>query len=418
MTMELNLYRDRTSIAGLPHHLQQAMKECGVIQEGDMNVTFCGAVITNQGVSVFVPRNASLPDAEAKTSVRVAARVIKAIRRYTQERSSMINALDSGEHLLGKHSLDIITGLIEDYCANGLYSQRLAKRVINSGKVNWSRTIAKQPPFPTKGGPIYLDIHGSMRRSFSDCEVARIQAEIIQELDATYAWMVTGTDSSLSQNLAGIASPKGSVTAKIKIIELELTRAFSDRDIRLLKLLHSYLKTTHGAAPTTSVIGVRHFHGMWEHMVDSALKWNFPINKLLPVPAYKFSSGKLIPAPKKGQRTDTVLRLPNRNEFAVVDAKYYGAQGLDSAPGWPDLVKQFFYAKALSVYCPNAEVKNAFVFPGQGPLTHVHMKNLETGQTVDIEYPPIKCVYIDPLELIELYLAGQKSDWLTEVIMS
>ncbi len=90
-----------------------------------------------------------------------------------------------------------------------------------------------------------------------------------------------------------------------------------------------------------------------------------------------------------------------------MDTKYYGAQGLESAPGWPDLVKQFFYAKALSVYCPGAKVKNAFVFSGQGPLTYVHMKNRETEQTEDIKYPPIKCVYIDPLELIKLYLAGR-----------
>lgn len=418
MIMELSLYRDRAFIAGLPHDLQHAMKESGVIQEGDINVTFCGAVVTNQGISVFVPRNASLPDAGINATLSVAARVIKAIRRYTQERSSMVNALDSGEHLLGKQSLDVITGLVEDYCANGLYSQRLAERVMNSGKPNWSRTITRQPPFPTKGGPIYLDIHGSRRRNFSDCEVARIQAEIIQELDAKYAWMVTGTDSAISKELTGMVPPKGNVTAKLKAIELELTRAFSDRDVHLLKLLRSYLKTTHGTAPTATVIGIRHFHGMWEHMVDSALKWNFPVNKLLPVPAYKFSSGKLIQAPNKGQRTDTVLRVPNSNDFAVVDAKYYGAQGLESAPGWSDLVKQFFYAKALSVYRPDAEVRNAFVFPGQGPLTYVHMKNRETGKTEDAEYPPIKCAYIDPLELLDLYLTGQKSDWLTELIMT
>lgn len=417
MKAELSFYKDRTSISSLPYYLQQVMRQSGIIQNDDVNVTFCGSVITKQGISVFFPRNSSLPANSTKASFRLAAQYIKAIRRYTQERSSKIDSFDGGEHLFGNQSLDLIIRLIEDYCANGLYSQRLTERVVNSGRPDWNRTISKQTPFPTRGGPIYLDIHGSKRRYTSDCEIARIQAEIIQELDASYAWIVTGSDVPISQSTKGMAPSKGSNLSKLKEIELELTRAFSDRDIHLLKLIRNYLKTAHGTATSNCVIGIRYFHGMWEHIIDETLQWNFPVNKLLPVPAYRFSSEKLVEAAKKGQRTDTVLRIPNSNQFAVVDAKYYGAQGLDSAPGWPDIVKQFFYAKALSVYCPDAEVKNAFVFPGNGPLTHVHMKNRKTGQTEDFEFPPIQCIYVDPIELIKCYMTGQKAIQLSETIM-
>ena len=71
-----------------------------------------------------------------------------------------------------------------------------------------------------------------------------------------------------------------------------------------------------------------------------------------------------------------------RIDLTVVDAKYYRAQGLDSAPGWPDLVKQFFYARALKAYCPEPTVNNAFVFPGQGPLKSAHMHNRDSKEMI------------------------------------
>ncbi|WP_211298258.1 hypothetical protein, partial [Photobacterium phosphoreum] len=36
----------------------------------------------------------------------------------------------------------------EYFCSNGLYSRRLSKRVLNTGKPDWKRTISSQDPFP------------------------------------------------------------------------------------------------------------------------------------------------------------------------------------------------------------------------------------------------------------------------------
>ncbi|MGR5321155.1 LlaJI family restriction endonuclease [Vibrio sp. DNB22_19_1] len=417
MAIELNLHTDRELIALLPEYLKKSLSDNNLIQSGDSKVSFCGIVMTQRGINIFFPRNSALPDVGSKSCFRLSALFIKAIRRYTQERASMIQSFDNGEGWHGQHKLSAISDLLEDYCANGLYSQRLAEQVINSGKPDWKRTISRQMPFPGMGGPVYLDIHGSKRRYISDCEVARIHAHVIRELDLTYAWMITGSDASIAQDIQTVPVPKGDLTQQVRVIDLELDRVFSDRDVRLLKLLRDYLKSSHGREKADSVIGVRYFHGMWEHMLDSVLKWNFPVNKLLPVPAYRFIDGDLKVAANKGQRTDTVLRLPSSDQFAVVDAKYYGAQGLGSAPGWPDLVKQFFYAKALSVYCPTASVSNAFIFPGKGPLESVHMLNRESNTIEDTAYPPIKCIYMDPIELIEKYATGKKAHELSELVM-
>lgn len=418
MSIEFKLFTDRVPVSQLPEPLCSHMKHRGIIQKDDINVSFCGLFMSHRSIAIFFPRNSKMPNALTKQCFKQASTLLKAILRYTKERSSMIFAQDEGTSSSGIHRFAIISELLEDYCANGLYCRRFSKRVINSGKPDWKRTISRQTPFPGKGGPVYLDIHGSKRSYVSVCEVARIHAEVIRELDSCYGWLVTGSTASIAKDIKNVPIAKGSLFEKLRVLELELYCTFSDRDIRLLGLLQDYLKVLYGEDNSSCVIGLRYFHGMWEHMLDSVLKWNFPINRLLPVPAYRFENGDIKLAAKKGQRTDTVLRFPNSDKFAVVDAKYYGAQNLEGAPGWSDLVKQFFYAKALMVYQPEAKVCNVFIFPGKGPLKSVHMKNRVTGILEDIAYPPIECIYTEPLELLNMYVRDQKAEDLSKLVMS
>lgn len=416
MPCELHHYSDRVPVSLLPVSLRQQMRSLYLLSSDEVRVSFCGVVMAEDGAHVFLPRNAAVPEKGSRAGYRVASSLMKAIRRYSEDRSSKLNAFDEGDGSIGSHRLGLISDLLEDYCNNGLYSRRLSERVMNTGKSDWRRTISRQVPFPGKGGPVYLDVHGTRRRYLSDCEISRIHAAVIRELDSAYGWMVTGSETSVALDILNVPQPKGKITSQLQAIDSELVSVFSERDIRLLKLLSEYLRCEHGREISSAVIGMRHFHGMWEHMLDKSLLWNFPVNKLLSVPAYRFDDGSLNVAASKGQRTDTVLRLPDSTSFAVVDAKYYGAQGLGSAPGWPDIVKQFFYAKALQVYCPQGVVHNAFVFPGSGPLTSVHMLNRETKSVKDVDYPPITCLYQDPIELIEYFVKGKKLDVLSRQI--
>lgn len=110
------------------------------------------------------------------------------------------------------------------------------------------------------------------------------------------------------------------------------------------------------------------------------------------------------------------------NRFAVVDAKYYEASSPAYAPGWSDLVKQFFYHDAISILeGKHASVSNHFIFPGRGKqLKAAHVaereKKIESRQDCLQEYSTIYCHYQDPIELIEAYVNGEKLRKLTEDI--
>ncbi len=418
MVCKLHFYTDRALLSSVPSGVRSHLRSRHLATGEGSRANFCGVITTENGAHIFFPRNTELPEHGSREGYRLASFIMRAIRRYTADKTSMEYADDEGHEEVNGHRLGLIHDLLDDFYQNGLYSRRLSERVINTGKPDWKRTLCRHMPFPGSGGPIYLNIEGVRRRYVSGCEIARIHAMVIRELDEAFGWIISGSDRSISSDICAVPVPKGNTGTWKASVEKELSQTYSDRDIRLLEMLSEFLIDRRGDSSNNAVIGIRHFHGMWEHMLDRSLQWNFPVNRLLSVPAYRLDDGQLVAAPSKGQRTDTVLHREGSKLFAVVDAKYYGAKGIGSAPGWPDLVKQFFYAKALSVYKPGARINNVFVFPGSGPLRSVHMIERSNKALQDEHYPPIKCTYVDPVVLMEHYVKGTKMKDLSEELLS
>lgn len=410
-----DFYLDRQSVASLPDELVEELRGYGLIKADENVVSFSGVLFGCSGVSVFFPRNTDTGTIESSEKLRYSSLLMKGIRRYLEDTS---NDNLGGDGAFGGLALQLIMSLLEDYCAYGLYSQRLRETVKNTGKPDWKKTIASEAAFSGAGRPVYLDIWGARRRYVSDCPVARIHADVIRELDQSFSWVITGSSESLGTGLEAIPPFYTDVDTKISLLKRELNKVYSERDIRLINLLIKYINHSNDKQ-LGQLMGLRHFHHMWEKMLDSSLKWVFPVNKLLAVPAYRYTDGSLIPAASKAQRTDTVLKSPDEKKFVVVDAKYYGAQAIGSAPGWGDIVKQFFYAKALRVYSGDAVIGNAFVFPGDGPLKTVHMVDRgDRAVQLDSDYPPINCFYVNPIELIEHYVSSRKLAKLSDDLMS
>jgi len=411
MLNNFQLFTDRAYVSSLPDGLRSHMKRQGLISASDIKIHFCGVVTYLNGIAVFMPRNTDLTGIEK--SKPAAASLVFAMSRYFRERGTEIYSCELGEGAYGDAQLGLFLALLEDYSLNGLYSLRVTERTVNIGKTDWRRTINRSRSFPGKGGPVYIDMFGSRRRYLSACETAQIHARVIRELDSVLGWAITGDDSLIDETLLRTPLPVGGTEYQITVLESAFNSAYSDRDIFLIGSLLNYLRNKRGNDLSDQVIGLRHFHGMWEHMLDNCLKWTRSVNQYIAVPVYRIK-GVYQAAARKGQRTDTVLKHPKNNVFTVVDAKYYEASGLNSSPGWPDLVKQFYYAKALKQVHEEAIVLNAFIFPGkEGPVESAHMAERGKGEVIEDdlledEYPSIRCIYQDPLELLECYVKGRK----------
>lgn len=419
---KLHLFEDRQSIVkAMPKKLVQNLNKQGLLYGNGQKVMFCGLINFDDQIAVFLPRNSDYVEVDESSTKKVCATLLKALKRYLDDKDNAISAdelVDEGIH--GQEYLGLIFALFEDYFNNGLFTRRVSERKVNSGKVDWNRTIKQSIPYMSGDSSVYLELAGSIKRVYSNCETAKIHAEVLRNLDQKVGWLINDDDGAITKQLIDVPVSLMDNDTKIYHLNNELTRAYSDRDIYLIKQLISYLKLESMSQKSDFSIGIKKFEGMWEHMLSKTLKNVFPINKKLAKPVYKIN-GELKLASRKGQRTDIVLRDPETGGFTVIDAKYYCAKSLETAPGWPDLVKQFFYAKAVGSIYPDDNVSNMFIFPGKnGPIESAHMAEPSRRDIQEedllVDYADINCLYQCPLNILDLYNKNKKKDFKNAVV--
>ena len=414
-------YYDRSEISQLPETIRRAMKERGLFAEEEKTVHYCGVISCEDTVAVFLPRNSKGPEEEDGYFL------LKALQRYYQGRDRASGVLEGSEdELIGTESLTLMLEIAGDYLTNGLYVRRKKRRTINRGKTDWRRTIARHSPFPSAQSPVYLDLETSRNQYVSDCETSRIHATIIRQIKSQYGTLIFGQRLAPDSRLDMLPAPSGDTDSQLVHLDRELSGTFSERDIRLIRLLKKYLERKRATGSSDLLIGTRKFHNVWEGMIDSCLPGKRAINKKLPVPYY-LTGSFYEELPRKGQRTDTVIVDDEKSWWAVVDAKYYGATSAGNAPGWHDIVKQLFYEKAVAglTEVKDARVSLHFIFPGRkGSLTEAVIGERNQGRVEESqiararegseeeskEYSPIYCHYCEPLNLVRYYCENKTLD--------
>lgn len=409
-SFEFTIYNDRFLCTCLPEKLHQSMKQKGLIPHDSLHVHFCGLITYQNQVAVFLPRNSETNQELNKTEkIERARNMLKAIQRYKMTADTTTETADQGSDVIGNDSLALISELLDDYIANGLYARRTEEHLLNQGRTNWKRTINQMMPFVNSNNVFYPEIIGTRKQIDHDSDITKIHAQVIKDICAKAGWIAFENPENTIQELNDYLKVQHLNQFKIELLNRELNVSYSDRDIILLKNLIQYLRNTSGSEQTDLVIGIRESHGFWENMLDSCLMYKESINHRMTAPLYKIN-GKYVLASSKGHRTDTVLKHPEKKKFIITDAKYYGAHNIQSSPKLQDIVKQFYYAKAMQILEEDAEILNVFIFPGKsGQIESVHMakkgikKEYTDADCLNLDYPPIKCLYQDPIELVKCY---------------
>lgn len=404
--MSIVLHEDRCAVSALPPAVCQALEAEKVLLPEQGRLDFCGMVMQADRTDIFLPRNSgNVPDSAAKSE---GAALMRAIHKYAQKRDRTTFSDGAAERILGNSFLSLAFTLLTDFSEHGLYVRRTSQQKINSGKTDWKKTLGRLPGYPAANSMIYPDTVGRKTTPHHDDDISRIHAAVIRQVNQRAGWIVFDRSSTIEAELVSVNPPAGDLHTWKALVKRELVTRYADREIRLMKSLLAWLEQETGASNCSLVVGINKFHGMWEHMIDTCMLNKFDINHKLAKPSYLINGAYQV-AVQKGGRTDTVLSDADNRVFAIIDAKYYGADNLANLPGWPDIVKQFFYAHALKDIYPDAAINNTFIFPGSGgPVESVHLQAPETGIRLDQDYPPIQCRYLSPLVLIEHYNTGKK----------
>lgn len=398
------------AVTGLPENLRTHITSAGLVtNDSQQRVSFCGLIIHEHTLNIFLPRSSSMAGATLERKQQLASRLMQTIDRYGRRSSTAVKTADEGEGRQGLTQLGLIISLLDDYRNNGLYSRRQNLHTRNSGRINWSRTINKSLPYPDhKNNPVYLDLHGRHSRYLSNTEVSRIHAAIIRQTARKYGWIINEHVPLLEAELKNVPQPAGNQDYQLALLRQELSLTYSERDILLLRQLIEYLEAQHGSHPGHFIAGLTRFHHAWEHMLGQVLHGVININSQLPIPVYVHEDGRVENA--AGMRTDIVLKNSENKSLTIVDAKYYAATTVSNSPSWSDIVKQLFYAKALEDIYPDYKMKNIFIFPGNIPaFKQIRMQSRHSEKScLDDQFPPIICLYICPLKIIDLFSIQKK----------
>lgn len=401
------LINDRIELKNLPEDIQSILRHRGLLTSGGEKVSFCGLLQSADKNYVFLPRAMKLEHSSLPC-------LFSAIRKYSRHTANLIDSRDEGQSLHGNSELLLINEILTDYRQNGIYTRRTRLTSVDRGKPNWSKTIKNFAPFFGRKGPVYLNYIGSSSLNQQNSEVSRIHAYIVKQLEVRFAEILFGASFYKDD---GLPSPQRlDESYLISTLTSELQRLYSDRDIRLISALIRYVQRLYGPAQSSLLIGIKGFHSLWEHMLRFTISGAIEINAKFSIPTYLTIDGEHLEAPNKGQRTDIIVYNEESNIYGVIDAKYYQAEDLKSAPGWSDLLKQFFYAKAVKSLYPDSTVKNYFIFPGQkGVFRLAYMKQRQTRNS-DKLYPEIHCLYVDPQEVIEAFIEDSVLEALSKQV--
>ncbi|MBA6289484.1 LlaJI family restriction endonuclease [Colwellia sp. MB3u-4] len=414
--LAFKLLEDRGTVSGLDDNTIASFQRLGLIVKKNKieRIHFCGAVVINRNVFIFLPRNSlSAKRLQSYNTHQIASLIIHTLNKYhtlsANILSSNYQAEDGAE---GLSTLSSIIWLLNDYVTYGLYTTQKRYRNINSGKINWKRTISKETPFLNDDNvPVYLRLHSERLRFGESSIISMIHSEIIQTLDLNFSWLITGDPSiRMALDLNNFVSTYDDQT-KIHFLKSELNNIYADRDIKLIQALILYLEQRMEAKEGEILIGVKFFENVWEEMLRATIPYVRDVNELLPKPAY-YLKNEIKPSLGRGMLTDIVSILDKR--ISLIDAKYYKAETINDSPRWSDLVKQFFYAKALKQVFPNYSIANWFIFPGgvpkidEGPISKVAVINMKDHTPIADEFPPIGCSYFCPIDVMVRYKDSNK----------
>jgi hypothetical protein len=405
---QIHLHLDRSYKQTIPDHLKSEIAfQGGDVDPDKARIAFCGFIFKGKDTYVFMPRGSTLKQ-DGLGDIEMARLLFQCLTKYCRANESFLQK-DGRSTVVGNPQiLPLIVEILNDYKVNGIYtSENSFNRKGFQGKTDWKKTIGTVDPHVDDDEIIYPHFINKFTNSYYSNEVTKIHYSILEAIQERFGWLLSDT-----QKISFNTSKRiGNRSADVGLIKAELRGVFNDAKIHTLKNLIQFLEDDFNTGNNESVsYGFSDFQYVWEHMLRNVLSPTHAFSDM-PIPAYLESSGREIKVGQKGQRVDIFLYEPINKEACVIDAKYYDGSSVDRAPGWPDLVKQFFYAKSLTAGNLKHEVssvKNYFIFPGLSRDSSPEMAYVtdSTGR-LDSEFPPIKCLHVSPELIITSYVSSK-----------
>ncbi|USK29916.1 LlaJI family restriction endonuclease [Bacillus sp. CMF21] len=385
----------RNPIPNVKHKLSDYLYKRGlcVIEKKSIVFKFTGIIYDKGNLIIVFPKGYTLPnDSESlKEHIKI---LIKSLIRY---KNSNKKVDEYEEDLLGglgnSKSFSAAMWLIRDYIENGIISFSTEKHKLNKGKkINWSRTIKQTHPIVSSGSPFYIDLIKRNNEKNVSNLIRQIHLFTINKCKEMLGWLY---EFSLDDEVQQTKSLPSNIEICLNYLNREMNNTFVDRNIELLKNIKEFLQGSEKVNSRSEIVTLAtpYFYNIWEYMIFTI--FSDEMKYILPKPYWKINNQtkytKQIP--------DTIFIKGNISY--IIDAKYYNVE--QNLPGWPDLVKQFFYANTYRNTLDNkGRIENIFFFPKtleDCSIKYYGFSGIENNK----EFGYIKAYLLDVYKVMILY---------------
>jgi hypothetical protein len=401
----IQIYVDRTYLQSIPDRLKiEIARQIGDVEVEKNKIAFCGFVLHRNEIFVFMPRGHAIHESQ-HTAEETARLLFLCLTKYCRTSESFLQREGKSTVVGNPQVLPLISEILSDYKLNGLYtSENYFMRKGFQGKTDWKKTIKSVHPLLDDDQIVYPHFISKFKDNLFANEITEIHKWILSSIVERFGWLI-GPSAKLDFAKPNLLT---NTNFNSKLIKVELQKVFADSKIHTLQMLLRFLEDdlSQGQSDYLS-FGFKDFQHVWEQMLKQVLN---PIHTFtdMPTPTYEDVEGRTFRKEQKGQRVDIFLYDANEKTACVIDAKYYDASSTANAPGWPDLVKQFFYAKSLTAGALNKQVehvKNCFIFPGtENNASPKKAFVTDTTGRLDHVFPPIECLMLNPELVIDSYV--------------
>lgn len=380
-----------------------------------------GVVIYKSEYIVIFPKAYKIPNSKGllKDHAQVLVEVLIKYKRSSTLSSEEMELLggNSGEYA---ENLTTAYSLIEDFKYNGfLRKETKIKSTFPVGRVDWVSTVNKKQPLFSKQAVIYNEPITIRKAIDKQNYLLKIHKYCVYKSIKNYGWLLGITNENIKNDIGEISID---VNEALIFLSRELHSTFAERDIRVIELLIDFLEgiNLQDSDMIMEVIATPYFQNVWESICSIAFQNQYKILKeIIPKLLWDIESN----AEVRSKRPD--IMVIKDQVMYILDAKYYNVDS--NLPGWPDVVKQLFYAltiwkniKSEEFNSPNKKLEsvlkkvnntqNIFLFPSseEEPIKYVGKVNVENNKDFD----DIKAYRVNTYLAMKCYIGKEQFNYL------
>lgn len=403
---------------------QMVYNEICSVKKNKIKFKVVGVLVYKNTFIIIFPKGYKLPGNKAAQK-KHAYVLVQVLLKYKRE-----NSLDSEELEMlggneGEYNENLYTAfrLITDFIQNGNLKKETKIKSADHKNINWPATINKRQPIFSDGSVIYTDTISS--RTINDRQhlLLQLHSYCIHQSLEKYGWLFDLSADNFNLNIQEMPCD---LSYAVNFLIKEMNTTFVEREIMVIKMIKEFLfgmelKTLEDKM---DFLVTPYFHNVWEVICSINFNNQYKFLKpIIPKLNWEIDSSARV----QSQRPD--IMFLKEEKLYILDAKYYDIDA--NLPGWPDVVKQLFYAftifkniKSESYTLPNQRlenkikkveaVENSFLFPSGDtePIKKVGKVNIERNK----ELNDITAYKVNTFLAMNCYIGRDKYDFISQLL--